>query len=195
MHILTGLLLARLLKRRAAHGRNPHAATKPSPLCDMPGVIGLVHSLPGRSRFRLPVLKGRPEPASELASRLGGLQGVRKATACARTGSVLLEYDATRLTPELLAAAMVRLLGLERAFAGQVDSTVRREIRHVARACNLAVYQQTGGLLDLRTAVLLGLALVGIKRLMAQRSLALPAGFTLLWWAGHGLLRDEGDGA
>lgn len=192
MHIVTGLLVAKLLKARRQASQK-QGDTLPSPLLNMPGVITLEHGLPGRCRFRLPALAGRPEACAKLETRLRDIEGIARAEANAVTGSVLIAYDAARLTPDLLAAAMVRLLGLERAFAGKVEPSLARELRTWARSLNVAVYQKTGGVLDLRTALLLALAAVGIKKLAAQRALALPAGFTLLWWAGHGLLHGDED--
>jgi len=195
MHIVTGLLLAKLLKARAKGSGRRSGDSLPSPLLNMPGVITLVHAVPGRCRFRLPALTGRVDAGAKLAARLRDIAGITRADVSAITGSVLIEYDAARLTPDLLAAALVRLLGLERAFAGRVEPALARELRDWARSLNVAVYQKTGGVLDLRTALLLALAVVGVKKLADQRALALPAGFTLLWWAGSGLLRDDGDAA
>ena len=194
MHILTGLLVAKLLRARASHvdgkGDRGHA----SPLFDMPGVITLVHALPGRCRFRLPVLVGQCEAGAKLAGRLEEVEGISSAKVSAATGTILVVYDAARLTDEVLAAAVVRLLGLEKAFSGKVEASLGREIRDWAKSLNVAVYQKTGGVLDARTGLLLTLALLGIRKLFAERSLALPAGFTLLWWAGCGLLRGGGAG-
>jgi len=188
MHIITGLLLAKLLKARNGKSTEPHA----SPLFNMPGVITLVHTLPGRSRFQLPLLVGQKEAGQKLALRLQEVDGVTSATVQPVTGSVLLVYDPAILTPDVLAAALVRLLGLEQAFSGKVEPALGRELREWAKSLNVAVYQKTGGVLDLRTTLMLGLVAIAIKKALAQRSLALPASFTLLWWAGTGLLREDG---
>ncbi len=190
MHIITGLLLAKLLKARNSKIQEQNA----SPLFNMPGVITLVHALPGRCRFRLPVLIGQAEASNKLVQRLQEVDGVTGVTASPAVGSILLAYDADKLSPEVLAAAMVRLLGLERAFSGKVEASLGRELREWAKSLNVAVYQKTGGVLDLRTALMLGLVAIAIKKAIAQRSLALPASFTLLWWAGTGLLREDGQG-
>ena len=188
MHIITGLLLAKLLKA----GKGKTQAPNTSPLLNMPGVITLAHSLPGRCRFRIPLLVGQSEASNKLIERLQGVDGVADVKIDCVTGSVLLSYDAATLNAEVLAAALVRLLGLERAFSGKVEASLGRELREWAKSLNVAVYQKTGGVLDLRTALMLGLIGIGIKKAITQRSLALPASFTLLWWAGTGLLREDG---
>ena len=190
MHIITGLLLAKLLKARNSKIQEQNA----SPLFNMPGVITLVHALPGRCRFRLPVLIGQAEASNKLVQRLQEIDGVTSVSTSPAVGSILLAYDVDKLSPEVLAAAMVRLLGLERAFSGKVEASLGRELREWAKSLNVAVYQKTGGVLDLRTALMLGLVAIAIKKAIAQRSLALPASFTLLWWAGTGLLREDGQG-
>ncbi len=60
---------------------------------------------------------------------------------------------------------------------------------HKAWEQNRAVYDQTNGLIDLRTALLISMAGLGIVKLWSQPHWALPAGFTLLWWSGSGLFR------
>lgn len=193
MHIITGLVLARLLKARSGRSTPNPGQGNLAPVLNLPGVITLTHALPGRCRFRLPSLIGQATAATQIVERLGAVDGVRSIRVQPQTGSVLFEYDAARLNQELLAAALVRLLGLDAAFSGRVESVCSRELRTWARSLNMAVYQQTGGMLDLRTAVLLALAFEGIKQIVSQRALALPSGLTLLWWAGNGLLRKSGE--
>ena len=59
---------------------------------------------------------------------------------------------------------------------------VTRELRELLNSANRAVYDRTGGLIDLWSAGLIVLAAIGIQRLMSQGIRAFPAGLTLLWW-------------
>jgi hypothetical protein len=105
---------------------------------------------------------------------------------------VLFEYDRERVTADTLAAAVIRLLGLEQELEKDVRPRAVTELKKFERSMNRAVYEQTGGALDLRTAVFVVLAVMGIQKMIKQGGLALPAGFTLLWWAGNGLLGKKG---
>lgn len=192
MHILTGLLLAKLLKAKASAAA-PVDSGAGGATVSMPGVIETLHVLPGRIRFRLPVLRGRPEACAQTEDRLRNVDGISGVAVSPVSGSVLVHYRPGRLKPDLLAAALVRMLGLDRAFSGRVEASLAREIKAWGRALNLAVYQKTGGVLDLRTALLVLLAVAGTKKILSQRALAMPAGFTLLWWAGSGLMREDGE--
>ena len=191
MHILTGMLLAGLLGRKNKGPKHNQASALTSPLLRAPSVLSVTHALPGRTRFRVPVLVGKAEAAGKLQEALSGIEGVSLAEASPVSGSVLIEHDADRIAPDVLAAALIRLCGLEEQITGDMEASIGRELREFSRATNRAVYEKTGGLLDMKTALFLLLAGLGAQKLIQQRSLALPAGFTLLWWAGNGLLRGK----
>lgn len=191
MHIITGMLLTAVMRQRRKSGAKG-AVAGPVPI-QLPGVITVRHHLPGRIRFHVPLLAGQPEAATRLRETLAGIDAVDAATVDAVTGSVLVAYDADRLDPGVLGAALVRLLGLEKAAAREPDPLLARELRTFSKALNRAVYAQTDGLLDLHSILLLALAVIGLRKTMQQGLLALPAGFTLLWWSMHGLLRRGQD--
>ena len=191
MHILTGMVVAGLLGRRKKTARSPAAPVRRSPLLRAPGVLAVRHALPGRTRFHVPSLKGNLAAADRLEQTLSGIEGIRVVQANALTGNVLIEHEAERIAPDVLAAALVRLLGLEGELTRSLEARLSRELREISRAVNRAMYDSTAGWLDLRTVLLLVLAAVGLRKVLQQRALALPAGFTLLWWAGNGLLRGS----
>ena len=180
MHILTGLLLTALLKRKPG-GRNPHLPT-------FPGVIETVHALPGRIRFRTPYLVDRQGQAEDLQKRLARLDGVHEVAVSAVSGSVCVWFAADRVTPELLLGAIIRLLGLERHLQRLPRSVVGREIREGGEAVNRAIHAKTGGLLDLWTTVPLVLVGLGIRNVATGR----PYGWPMLWWAYRSLFPPNG---
>ena len=59
---------------------------------------------------------------------------------------------------------------------------------NAADSLNRAVYHKTGGLVDLWTAALIVLAVIGVKRVFSEKGGTLPGGGTLLWWAYTALL-------
>ena len=188
MHIITGLLVSTLLGMRKK--RKEGAGASESPLLKAPSIISVVHALPGRTRFRVPSLIGRDQTAAQLQEALGRIEPVERADVNATTGSVLMEYG-PGVEPDMLAAALIRLLGLEQELQKDVRPAAVTELHDFGRSFNRAVYEKTGGALDARTALFVVLAIFGIQRVVKQGFAALPAGFTLLWWAGNGLLRGS----
>lgn len=190
MHIITGLILAGLLKK----DKDPDGAPKASasPLLRLAEPVRARHLLPGRARLEVKRLRGDAAAAEKLSASLGRIESVEAVRVSPVTGSVLLLYDAEAISADLLVAAIIRILGLEDELHRVPSSVVGRELREVSHALNRAVYDRTGGIVDLRTALLLALAALGMTRLWRGGKLALPAGFTLLWWAGHGLLARRG---
>jgi cation-transporting P-type ATPase C len=65
--------------------------------------VQLCHSLPGRTRFRVPAIKRNPEAAEQLAAWIATTDAVHAAQASAVTGSLLVAYDPAKLAPAQLA--------------------------------------------------------------------------------------------
>jgi hypothetical protein len=131
--------------------------------------------------------------AQDLQSRLGRLDGVEEVTVSAASGSLVIRYRQKIVQPELLLAATVRLLGLEKELEKTPRPAVVRELRSMFDSLNHVVYDRTGGLLDFSSAVLILLAALGANKLLQQGSAAMPAGFTLIWWGVHRLLGCGGE--
>lgn len=176
MHMVMGMLLAGLLGRK----RGPKRIGERS---SFTGVVELRHLLPGRVRFAVPSLKGRPQRAAHLAETLGRLPELQSVETSPVSGSVLIHFDAERISADLLLVAIVRVLGLEGELKRPPLPAVPRALQEAAGTVNRAVYDQTRGLLDLWSAVPLGLGAVGVAQLLSPAGRALPSGFTLLWWA------------
>jgi len=183
MHIITGMLLAGLLKRgQKTPNLLPMLRTGP---------VQTAHCLPGRIRFRIPSLIDDSQQADLLREKLPTLRGVESLNVTVSTGSVLVCYREKELPGELLFAALVRLLGLEKELETTPQPTVVKELRSVMDSLNRVVYDRTAGLLDFQSSILILLAAVGVKKLMDGRANVLPAGATLLWWGLNRLL-DQG---
>ncbi len=196
MHILTGLLLAGLLRHRKNEDvRKVQTPAQDSRLPYAPSVLSILHSIPGRIRFRVPVLKNRPETASKLSETLSKIEPVRQTLVDSRSGSVLIAYEADALTPDVLGGAIIRLLGIESAITGPVQSRMRREAKLLSRSFNRSVYESTGGWLDLHTLLMMALAAFGLRQVLQKRAASFPAGMTLLWWGMNGLLGDHTEGS
>lgn len=187
MHIVTGLAVTALLRLRQKKG----------PLLEKIfsyGPIRTVSAQPGRTRFRVRSLIGDGSAGQLLTDRLARIEGVESIEVTPRTGSVLIRYrpDAD-VNAALLGAAIVRLLGLDSELRNQPQTIVGREASQIIESLNRAVHDQTGGLIDLKWAIIVTLAVAGTYQVLAAPRRALPPGMTLLWWAmvSMGLGRSE----
>jgi hypothetical protein len=69
---------------------------------DCPAIVklDLVHHLPGRLRLRSAELKGNARAGEEARHRLAAVEGVTSVQANPCTGSLLVEYNTTTLSPD-----------------------------------------------------------------------------------------------
>ena len=130
----------------------------------------------------MPSLSGDNAGAARVREKVPTIRGVLRVEANPATGSVLILYRPGEVQPELLFAAVVRLLNLDEELKRIPEPTVTRELREILASANRMVYDQTGGLVDLWSAALIVLAAIGIQRLLTQGMQAFPAGLTLVWW-------------
>ena len=175
MHILTGFLLAGLL------GKNKFRRRTLMPMFRT-GPVQTAHFVPGRVRFRVPSLSENSAGAALVREKMPTIQGVQSVRLNPSTGSVLIVYRQEEVQPELLFAAVVRLMHLDEELKRMPQPAVTRELREILHSANRAVYDRTGGLIDLWSAVLILLAAIGVQRVLAQGMRAFPAGLVLVWW-------------
>jgi hypothetical protein len=179
MHIITGMLLAGILGRKNGGSILPMLRTGP---------VRTAHAMPGRVRFEVPSLVDAPAQAEQLQSRMAALEGVERVVSSPTTGSETIEYREKLVRPELLFAAVVRLLGLEKEMEKPPQPVVVRELRSLLDSLNRVVYDRTGGLLDFTSALLIVLAGLGLSKVVQHGASAMPSGFTLIWWGVRQLL-------
>jgi hypothetical protein len=179
MHIITGLALAALMGRKGGRPRANFPRLTVGP-------IQTPHVLPGRIRFRIPSLEGDEETRRLILRKVPPIDGVESVDVNTVTGSVVIRYDQETIGPALLFAVLARLTGLEKEVEKTPPPLVTRELREMFASLNRAVYQQTGGIVDFWTAMMLGLVGFGMYRFLIEGGRAFPPGFTLLWWAFHG---------
>ena len=138
--------------------------------------------MPGRVRLRVPSLAENGVGAAMMREKLLTIRGVQSVRLDPATGSVLIVYREDEVRPELLFAAVVRLMNLDAELKRTPQPVVTRELKEILGSLNRMVYDRTGGLIDLWSAGLILLAAIGVKKLLAQGTAAFPAGLTLVWW-------------
>jgi hypothetical protein len=151
--------------------------------------ISVCSAIPGRIRLRIKDVKGNPTLATELQDRLRTLDGVQRAEANLRAGSITINYDRDRLSAldltEILSglkpdewgrwlAEPVKRPGPSTAVAGSVGAFFGR--------LNAQLRRLTGSL-DFRIVVPLVLISLGIRDLILTRRITTPPWYTLFWYA------------
>jgi hypothetical protein len=185
MHIITGIIIAGVansLRSQKALAGLPRFRTGP---------LRVAHVLPGRLRLVAPGLRGATGDELAWTAEMRSLPGVHDVVASPVTGSIVVRYDAASVDPPLVFATVARFLGVEDELERTPVSRSAAELRDIGASVNQAVYDATGGLLDARTALLLGVAALGARQ-VATAGWVLPPGLTLLWWALNGLSRTPG---
>lgn len=187
MHIITGLIFAALAGAKK-NGKNGKRVRVPR---FTTGPVQTVHALPGRLRLRVPSLVDDEAGQKTLGERFPTLPGVESIRITPVSGSVLIHYDETEVEPDLLFAAVVSLLNLEAEMDKPVQPLITRELKAAGQSLNRCVFEKTGGVVDLWSAVMILLAGVGVRKMVQDPARAFPAGFTLLWWGLTTIRRQE----
>lgn len=186
MHLVTGVIIAALAGR----------AKQNKVLQGLPmfktGPIQIVHVLPGRIRFVIPALKSNHETMQPGIEQLGKLKGIDSVVFSSVSGSLTVRFNHEMVPPPLLFSAVARLLGLEHALDKPLTPGVIKEISELGSSFNRMIYDETNGLLDLKTIAIGSLVVLGTRKLLAERWATMPTGLTLLWWAFN--LINRGDG-
>ena len=185
MHLITGAIIAALL------GNKSNEKKIGSPILNIRGPINTTHVLPGRVRFHIPSLKQNDIQSTNVSEQLVKIEGITSVQVSELTGSVLIYFDQSKIKADLLAAALIRLLGLEKELEKTPMPTIVREMRDMGESLNRAVYEKTGGLIDLWTAIPLLLVVVAGKKIFTDKTLTAPAAATLLWWGYNSLFHEK----
>lgn len=174
MHLVVGFLLASILRKKA------------SMRTGMPSISGkleTIHALPGRVRFNSPLLEDLQVKTNEkIAAEITGVDGIERVEINKHTGSLLIVYDPSIIRPFIVHGIVVKLLGLEEAFEKPPEGLLTREIELIGRSLNQQIVQSSGGLMDLRSSLMLSILTLAIYRIVIQGDRTLPGGINLLWW-------------
>ncbi len=175
MHMLVGLLLTKFLK---------HAHAKSGFLPHMRGQFEVIHTLPGRIRFRIPILEDQePEVIETVKKELNRVPEISRVEINPISGSLLLDYRNEEIDASIICGILIKLLGLEKALDAQPKSVVQKELNLIGTALNRQVYNTSAGVLDLTSTLALTIFALGLYKIIMLRDRNTPGGFSLLWWA------------
>ncbi len=151
----------------------------------------IVSAAPGRVRVRLGPAMRSPDAMRGLAEMVSGLEGVREARVNPTTGSLLVLYDPETVSMEgLYLAARAANLTIVVPESNS-PAAITWEVSEVARAVNsafgrmdAAVSGFTGGKLDAKTLVPLGLGAAALRQIVTSgANLGAVPWYVLLWYS------------
>jgi hypothetical protein len=146
--------------------------------------LHLVHRAEGRMRLRFSGAVPQGDALAAFADRLAGIDGVRRVRARPNTGSVILDLAG----PADAVLGALEGAGVARIVAPPKPPPVGQVIRLGLMQADASVARQTGGALDLRTA--LGLALLAGAAVQLGRGRVAGPATTLAMTAWSLLSRD-----
>ncbi len=150
------------------------------------GVLEVKHSIKGRIRFYIPILKENEEAKSILITQLSRVSAIKSIEVNLITGSLLICYEEKTVDTAVLIGVIAKLLGLEEAIAKKPEALVTREMKSMKEAINMAVYEKTNGLMDSKSLFIL-LTILGGFIIVKSNPIAFPNGYTLLRWGANAL--------
>ena len=177
MHLLIGSLLSLLLSK------NPLQPKADKPRLSYMGIIEVKHALPGRIRYRIPKLAATKMNTTNIKQQLLKIPGIRSVEFNALSGSALVLYNESEIETIYIFAALVKLFDLEKEMQKPTESVVGKEVLDISSALNRVTYEYTRGFLDLKTVIPLMFLGSALYQIFIKRNIALPGGFTFLWWA------------
>ena len=174
MHMVVGFLLASLLRKK-----NRMNTGLPS----IQGKLETAHAIPGRLRLNSQLLEGlQSNTHKKIAAEIRKIDGIEKVDINTRTGSLLILYDPPVIQPFVVHGIVVKVLGLETDLEASPDGWLTRELELIGRSLNQQIYQSSGGLMDLRSSLMVSILMLALYRIVIQGDRALPGGINLLWW-------------
>ena len=174
MHMVVGFLLATLLRKKARLRTG---------LPSIRGKLETVHALPGRLRFNSSLLVGLQDSTrKKIGAEIGKIEGIQNVAINAQTGSLLIAFDPAHIEPVIVHGIVLKVVGLEHELEKSPHGLLTREIDLIGRTLNQQIYQSSGGLMDLRSSLMLSIFLLALYRIVIQGDRTLPGGINLLWW-------------
>ena len=140
--------------------------------------IRLVHAIPGRIRLKLDGIKGNPEQARDIESRLGTVRGIHRVEASSLTGSVVATFDPALLESLDFHFAVANALGIAAS-----DLNPEYLAKWVANESNGAPLLPQGIGENWRLLVPFALFALGVRGVLGAEKLVFPQWYDYLWFA------------
>ncbi len=137
----------------------------------------------GRIRVYCESLKV-PQVGGDIQAQLSKISAILGVSVNPVTGSLLIHYDEKRIQPEMMVAAIYRLLEIA-SEEEKKESLIKKEVKSVHDAIDYALLDRSNGWVDLETLLPITFVTLAVKGMVQTGSLGTPAPMTLLYWAYH----------
>lgn len=171
MHILTIMLLSRLLKGK-----------QNKPFKGFREVVEIKHAFPGRIRFYVPTLKNNPEACLSLKEQLSKAEVISELVVNPVTGSLLIVYQPDATEETTLTGVVIKLLGLEKEVEKEPQPMLGKELTGMVKSLNTSIYEYSDGLMDLSDLVTISFFSLGAYSMLRNPRM-LPSGLSMIYWA------------
>lgn len=172
MHLITGMAIS-LLFSGGIKKRNKKV---------MESDLTVSHVSSGRIRLYSRKLRNEPV-AKTLKKELKRVEGIKEMNTNIVTGSLLIYFDPKKIQPNLLASAVYQLLGFTKNEGANKEGRIYKEMESMNSAFNKALMEKSDGALDAKTLIAGGFLALGVRELIRNKSLGMPASITLFYWA------------
>ena len=149
-------------------------------LPDFYGILEVQHYIKGRIRLKVNSLIQDDEKAKELVGKLASLNGIEDISVNTLIGSVLIKFSEEVVDPITLIGAVLSILGLEEEVFDKKNGKLFSGMREVIESIDFAIYNNTKGILDLKSTIALLFIINGIRKI--RQNPIMPNGVNLLWW-------------
>jgi hypothetical protein len=99
-----------------------------------------IHSVPGRLRIKIPLIKQRPEQFRDAQSVFESLVGVEKVVVNSLTGSMVINYDHHCLDPREILSTLVEHGFIEEKRAKAKNDVFNRASKKAGHAVGKAIF-------------------------------------------------------
>jgi Heavy metal associated domain 2 len=171
-----------------------------------PRFIQVVHSLPGRTRFRLPWLRKDADQANRLADALTTVPGMKEVNIRPYTGTVLCHHQAAGFSLDPVLQVMREQTGVDQVVrpgepvpvprlpeGAMSKGIVAHELATMFDELDDDVLRATQGNIDLGTLVTVAFVTAGALQIALSKRVPAPPWFTLGWWGFRTFLTFERD--
>ncbi len=121
--------------------------------------------------------------AQTLKKEMNRVEGIKEIRSNSVTGSLLVLFDSKKIQADLLASAVYQLLGFAKEKETVSEGRVYKEVASMNLALNHALMEKSNGALDSKTLIAGGFLALGMRELIKNKSLGMPAPITLFYWA------------
>lgn len=148
---------------------------------DFKGIIEVKHSIEGRMRFYIPILKNNDQVKVVINSELSKINSIMNIEANTITGSLTINYDPKKIDPQLLLAIIIKLLHLEEEVLKKPIPRLGNEMKMVKDSVDMAIYNKSNGLLDGNSILVLTLLISAAYKYYTGNGVKVGPTTCLMW--------------